>query len=63
MTCEGPRWIVIDFNRKLKKMEQSALGRARHDMKGGSKWRGVGVVQEVLGLCSVPTGAEVNEPL
>ena len=41
-------------NPKLKK-EKRAIGRARR--------RGAGVVQEVLGLCSVPSGAETDEPL
>ena len=45
---------------QAEKMKNSALGRARHGKKSGAEWRGFGVV---LGLCSVPSGAENDEPL
>ena len=50
-----------DFN-KLKTWKNE-LGRARHGKLNGSRWRDVGVVHKVLGLSSVPSGAEIDEPL
>ena len=31
--CEGARWMGLEFNTKVKKVEKSALGRARHGEK------------------------------
>ena len=45
------------------KKEKHALGRARHGKRHGSRWRGIGAVQDVLGSWSVPTTAEINAPL
>ena len=45
------------------KMERRAFGRTRHGEESRPKWRGLGVVQKVLGLCAVPLGAETDEPL
>ena len=42
---------------------QGANERARHGAKSVSKWRGLGVVQKMVGLCAVPSGDEVDEPL
>ena len=47
---------------QAEKMKNSALGRARHGKKSGPEWRGGGVVQEVLRVCSVPARAEIDEP-
>ena len=41
---------------QVEKMEQSAFGRARHGEESRSQWRGLGLVQEVFGLCAVPLG-------
>ena len=41
---------------------KSALGRTRHG-ETRPKRRGASVVQEALGLCSVSSGAEIDEPL
>ena len=45
------------------KMEKSPRGRARRGKKSGSEWGRSGVVQEVLRVCSVSSGTEVDEPL
>ena len=45
------------------KMEKSPSGRTWHGENSGSKWRGLGVVQKVFGLCAVPCGIEDDEPL
>ena len=58
--CEGARWTGKEFNHRLKILEKCAFGKARHGKQSGSQWRGAGVVQEVHGLCSVPTGAEIS---
>ena len=36
--------------------------RARHGEESGPQWT-LGMVQEVYGLCAVPSGAEAEEPL
>ena len=45
------------------KMGHKTLRRARHGEESRPKWRGIGVVQKVLGLCAVPLGAETEELL
>ena len=45
------------------KMEKSPSGRTWYGENSGSKWRGLGVVQKVFGLCAVPCGIEDDEPL
>ena len=61
--CEDPRWWGKDFNPKLEETEKRRFGRACHGWKSGPKWRGVGVVQEVFGLCAVPSGTKADAPL
>ena len=57
--CRGPRWTVIQFQGKHL---ENALGEVTHyGKKSGSTWRGVGVVQEVLRLCSVPSGFDTRK--
>ena len=52
-----------ELNTKLKSWRQAHLGKTRHGKKSGSEWRGIGVEQEMLGLCSVPAATEADEPL
>ena len=59
-TCEGSRWLAKDSNHKLERMGKSHVG--GHDMVR-RHWRDLGVVQDVFGLCAVPSGAEGDEPL
>ena len=44
-------------------MGACAFVRARHGAKSGRKWRGLDLVQQVFGLCGMPSGAEDDEPL
>ena len=55
---EGPRWLGKNLNHRLR-----ALGTARQGEKSGPDWRGPSQVLEVFGLCAVPSGTEVVEPL
>ena len=50
-----------DANHKLGRCGNALLG--ENGMKGGSSWRGFGVVQKVFGFCAVTIGTEVNEPV
>ena len=53
--CEGRMWMGIE-------LDKGPLESARHGKKSGPEWRGDSVVQEVLGLCWVSSGAEADEP-
>ena len=60
-TRESPRWLGEDVNHKLGRWRNAHLG--EYGMKGGSTWRGSGVVKRVFGFCEVTIGTVVNEPL
>ena len=48
---------------QVKKIYESALGRTRYGKKSASRCRSVMVVQDVIGLRSVPSGADADELL
>ena len=45
------------------KMGKAHFGRAPHGEKSGPRWRGLSVVQQVLGLCALSSGTGADEPL
>ena len=58
--CEGLRWTGMQFNPKLKRWRKAHL--EGHEFARVHP-NGLGVVQEVFGLRSAPSGAEIDDPL
>ena len=61
--CEEPKVDGEGNSTSSGKMGKYAPGRAGQGKKSGSAWRGVGVVQDVLRACWVPSWADIAEPL
>ena len=61
--CEGPRWSGKNSDHTLNAWRRMHLGGEYHGEESGLKWRTLGSVQEVFGLCAVPSEANADEPL
>ena len=61
--CEGPRWSGKNSDHMLNAWGRMHLGGEYHGEESGLKWRTLGSVQEVFGLCAVPSEAKADEPL
>ena len=61
--CEGRRWSGKNSDHTLNALGRMHLGGEYHGEESGHKWRTLGLVQEVFGLCAVPSEANADEPL
>ena len=61
--CEGPRWSGKNSDHTLNACGRMHRGGEYHGEENGLKWRTLGLVQEVLRLCAVPSEAKADEPL
>ena len=61
--CGGPKVDGTGIQFLTEKMKRSASGRTLRGKKEGPNRRGIGLVQKVFGICSVPSATEADERL